>query len=45
MRWSIINVEGVGIASPLEWRKLGITYRKNEIFFDIIEEMSFIVDV
>jgi AP-3 complex subunit mu len=31
--------------SPVPWRKAGIRYATNEIFFDLIEEMSCIVDV
>jgi AP-3 complex subunit mu len=33
------------VKSPIEWRKLGITYKNNEIFFDVIEELSFLIDV
>lgn len=31
--------------SPVPWRKLGIRYANNEIFFDLIEEITCIVDV
>lgn len=31
--------------SPVPWRKLGIRYTNNEIFFDIIEELNCVVDV
>jgi len=31
--------------SPVPWRKLGIRYANNEIFFDFVEEMNCIVDV
>lgn len=30
--------------SPVPWRKLGIKYSSNEIFFDVIEEINCIVD-
>jgi AP-3 complex subunit mu len=35
---------GHGI-SPVPWRKLGIRYATNEIFFDLVEEMNCIIDV
>jgi len=31
--------------SPVPWRKLGIKYANNEIFFDFVESMTCIVDV
>lgn len=30
--------------SHIPWRPLGITYRSNEAFFDIIEEIDAIID-
>lgn len=44
---SAINMKtnsGTG-RSPVPWRKLGIKYANNEIFFDFIESMTCIVDV
>ncbi len=40
-----ISQPSQGVArSPVPWRKLGIRYANNEVFFDLIEEMNSIVD-
>ena len=31
-------------ASPIPWRKMGVRYNNNEIFFDIVEELRAIVN-
>ena len=31
-------------ASPIPWRKTGVRYNNNEIFFDIVEELRAIVN-
>jgi len=39
-----VQSSGHGI-SPVPWRKIGIKYAANEIFFDLDEEMNCIIDV
>ncbi|KAL0480408.1 AP-3 complex subunit mu-1 [Acrasis kona] len=41
---SHVKSGGHGI-SPVPWRKLGIKYPNNEVFFDLDEEMNCIIDV
>jgi hypothetical protein len=31
-------------SSPIPWRKAGLRYNKNEIYFDIVEDLKAVVD-
>lgn len=31
-------------SSPIPWRKMGVRYNRNEIYFDMVEELNVIVN-
>jgi AP-3 complex subunit mu len=40
-----LNTGGAGpFTSPIPWRKAGLRYNSNEIYFDMVEEMKAIVN-
>ena len=46
---SVAGVSGLAkagsnpFASPIPWRKLGIKYNNNEVYFDIVEDLRAVV--